>query len=340
MFPLTLTVKILLTKNQFQFPENRKVPLRLDHALGEGSYGYVFQTHDQYAIKIFKNSICGETALSNMQDMDTGNHLFPEDHENRELLFYIRLLQRNPELYTCSIRHILQPYAVGVTTSELSLPEHQIQISSQTYFVILPLCIPFYEAVPIRGIPLLNQPLLGCEDYMGVEFVLHVMHKLCIASKYMEEEFQLYHLDLKMGNIMFLKPMDMDMECSSGNEGKRIPLEELIVLDFGLIKHAPSEAEKNQTFSYNTDIHYFIWPFSKTTILQNIPSYSICMDGLELLFGKKTIDKSPSYKISRKIMKDLLDYDKELHDLFQLGFQRTCSVSLLKDRVEHLLASY
>lgn len=330
MFPITLSVKTLLTKNLFQFPENREVPLRLDRALGEGSYGYVFQTHEQYAIKIFKNSVCGATTLSTLHGEEHDqDHIFPEDDENRELLFYIRLLQRNPELYTCSIHHVLQPYAVGLTTSELSLPDCEIRIAPHTYFVILPLCIPFYEAIPIRGIPLLSNPLPDFE----VQFVLQVMHKLCIASKYMEDEFQLYHLDLKIGNIMFLKPME-------GGREKHIPLEELIVLDFGLIKHASSEEEKHQSFAYHSGIHYFIWPFSKTTVLQNIPAYSICMDGLELLFGKKMIDKCPSYKISRKIMKDLIDHDKELHDLFQLGFQQTCSISHLKDRVEHLLASY
>ena len=121
---------------------------------------------------------------------------------------------------------------------------------------------------------------------------------------------------------------------------KPVPLEELIVIDFGLVKHAHTEEERNQTFGYNASIHYFPWPFSRTTIIQNVPVYSICMNGLELLFGKKAIEKCPSYKISKRILTDLANHDRELHDLFQLGFQRTCPVNILRERIERLLLSH
>lgn len=136
------------------------------------------------------------------------------------------------------------------------------------------------------------------------------MQKMCIASIYLEEEFQIYNLDFKLQNIMFLKSSD-----------PKIPFEDLIVIDFSLIKYVSKRDQEHLTFDYDDliDQKYFIWPYSGTTLISNLPSYSICINGLELLYGKKHVEQLPSYKKIRAITEGLRLIDSTLYHIFQQG---------------------
>lgn len=332
VFPFSLSLYLLVSKNAFEFPENKSILCKINSSLGEGSYGSVFQLENNYAIKIFKSSIAGNVDLTSIE-----KDVLPHQSENRELLFYFESLQRNQDLYSCSIHHIIQPYAIGIILNKFNIFE------KNTYFVILPLCIPFYKALPIINNPLIQmiQPTSIMEYFhkshmsipniiennnFGVLFTLHIMKKLCIASLYLENEYKIYNLDIKIQNIMFLSSHD-----------KNIPFEDLIVIDFGLIRHKLNESE---LFSYENDIEkkYFIWPHSDTAYVSQIPSYSICINGLELLFGKNVVSKLPSHKITKKIINTLQDIDYHLYHIFHEGIEKKTSTKQLLSYIDSYLS--
>ncbi len=328
----TSNVQIILSKNKVEYPEDKIIKLNFENEIGEGSYGIVYKLNKDYAIKIFKNCTLGHIDLSTNEP-----ELLPKNNENRELLFYFELLKKNMDIHKKSINHILQPYAIGVIKENIkyTIPRldeynrlntqltNNVKIENNTYFVILPLCIPFYKVVPVK-----NNQLIDLESSnnnfenivhnnipnipFGIYFVLNIMKYLSIASIYLEDEFKIYNLDFKINNIMFLK------------SNENISYENLIVIDFGLIKHIyNNHIPKLDTyiFDYNDSISqkYFIWPYSGTALVSQIPSYSICIVGLELLFGKKEIEKLPSYRLVRKLIEKMRLIDNSLYNIFYEG---------------------
>lgn len=330
-------VQIILSKNKVIYPE-KMIKLYFESEIGEGSYGIVYKSNN-FAIKIFKNCTLGHIDLSSNEP-----ELLPKNNENRELLFYFELLKKNMNINKHSINHILQPYAIGILKEEIkySIPKlddnnhlntqlaNNVKIKDNTYFVILPLCIPFYKVVPIKNNNLIeveystkhfvniinnSSPKIS----FGIYFVLNIMKYLCIASTYLEDEFKIYNLDFKINNIMFLKNENLEYE-------------DLIVIDFGLIKHtlninniihnnnlkkySPIFESSIFDYSHSTSQKYFIWPYSGTALISQIPSYSICIIGLELLFGKKEIEKLPSYRLTRKLIEKLRLVDNNLYNIF------------------------
>ena len=374
MIPIHLFT--LLSKNTYEFPPNKEHIARISSPLGEGSYGKVFELNNKYAIKIFKNSMIGKVDMSGEE-----KSLIPEENENRELLFYFQLLQRNQELFTCSYKYVVQPIAIGITRETLLFPRSygsvidsssgskekeakslgtsvdppdSLRILANSYFVILPLCIPFYKALPIYNQQLihLKKPTSIFETYQnyhrlplasvtssspvstvgdphpfGIAFTLDIMQKMCIASIYLEEEFKIFNLDFKLQNVMFLKSSD-----------PKIPFEDLIVIDFSLIKYLDTKEQAERTFHYDDliDQKYFIWPYSGTTLVSNVPSYSICINGIELLYGKKQIEHLPSYKTIRKITNSLRMIDSSLYHIFYQGI----SQKIQTKRLLHFIQSY
>jgi hypothetical protein len=317
-------IQIILSKNN-DFEENKIVNLNFDNEIGEGSYGIVYKLNNNYAIKVFKNCTLGNIDLSFNE-----KELLPKNNENRELLFYFELLKKNIKNYELSINHILQPIAIGFIKNEInyySKNNSLKKIENNSYFIILPLCIPFYKLLPIKNNELIdinsinnlfnnfdlsknkNQNDLHKNKIpFGINFVLNVMKRLSIASIYLEDEFKIYNLDFKISNIMFLKP----------KSNKNVLYEDLIVIDFGLIKHI---SDLNSIFNYDHLINqkYFIWPYSGTSLITQIPSYSISIIGLELLFGKKEVEKLPSYRLIKKIIEKLKIVDNNLFLIFSHG---------------------
>ena len=339
-------VQIILSKNKVTYPEDKIIKIHFESEIGEGSYGIVYKSN-HYAIKIFKNCTLGHIDLSSNEP-----ELFPKNNENRELLFYFELLKKNMDIQKQSIHHILQPYAIGILKEDVkyNIPKfdnynrlntqltNSVKIENNTYFVVLPLCIPFYKVIPVKNNDLIkveypNEHFVHIQNNsspkipFGIFFVLNIMKYLSIASLYLEDEFKIYNLDFKISNIMFLK-----------NNQETVEYEDLIVIDFGLIKHAPnidkiinnqenspilnhSPKFQSPIFDYSDYINqkYFIWPYSGTALVSHVPSYSICIIGLELLFGKKEVEKLPSYKIGRKLIEKLRFIDNSLYNLFYEG---------------------
>ncbi len=341
--------RILLSKSE-HFPENSELSFRIDRELGEGSYGRVYQMNQEYAIKIFKNCKMGSVNLSCDEE-----YVLPSSEENRELLFYIEMLKRNKDLSIYSHHHILQPYVIGFITDPIQYKTHLIE--SGTYVVVLPLCVPFYKILPIKNIELLSlarqNELFEYVDIpydhttipFGIFFVLHVMRMLCKASIYLEEEFKVYNLDFKINNIMFLKKRKMN-ESVGTMEDLISSFEDLIVIDFGLIKHIyPSTLHgvvEESVFTYDDliDTKYFIWPYSGTTFISHIPSYSICINGLELLFGKKEVEKLPSYRLMKRIIHKLKDIDQSLYFIFHHGLIHKTSTKKLHSYIDNYLSTF
>ncbi len=333
-------VQILLSKNKVEYPEDKIIKLYFENEIGEGSYGMVYKLNKDCAIKIFKNCTLGHIDLSSNE-----NELLPKNNENRELLFYFELLKKNMDIHKRSIQHILQPISIGIIkepvqyilTHNNSSPK-SVFIQSNSYFVILPLCTPFYKILPITNnklIEISTNTVFPKEEITTIEntnkisfgtyFVLNIMKYLSIASIYLEDEFKIYNLDFKTNNIMFLKSTE-----------NNIDYKDLIVVDFGLIKHIHNVnpiltnqisnknnimENNNKIFNYDhlTQQKYFIWPYSGTALISQIPSYSICIIGLELLFGKKEVEKLPSYRLLRKIIDKLRLIDNSLYNLFYEG---------------------
>ncbi len=328
-------VQIILSKNKIEYPEDKIIKLNFENEIGEGSYGIVYKLNKDYAIKIFKNCTLGHIDLSSNEP-----ELLPKNNENRELLFYFELLKKNMDIHKKSIHHILQPYAIGILKEDIKyniqkLDEvnrlstqivHNVKIKNNTYFVILPLCVPFYKVIPVKNNELIqlkdpNQYFMNMIHQnhhldkipFGIYFVLNIMKYLSLASIYLEDTFHIYNLDFKITNIMFLK------------NSENIVYEDLIVVDFGLIKHnipKNNDTEMNSViFDYNHQISqkYFIWPYSGTSFISQVPSYSICIIGLELLFGKKEVEKLPSYRILRKLIDKMRLVDNSLYNIFYEG---------------------
>ncbi len=334
----TVKSNILLAKNNFEYIENKEYIFTISRELGEGSYGNVFEFNEKYAIKIFKQCTLGSIDLSSKEST-----LLPTCDENRELSFYFEMLKKHKDEEKRSIHYILHPYAIGFTKETICYGENEkrVKIPTFTYFLILPLCIPFYKALPVRNIDLIsiqqsndlfkNIDLSNYIHYekrpFGVYFVLYIMKILLSASYYLEEEFKIYNLDFKFSNIMFLQNQKQNQNQ------KHFLLEDLIVIDFGLIKHV----DYNGTFGPSSIFHYddlikekyFIWPYSGTTLTSQIPSYSVCINGLELLFGKKEVEKLPSYRLIKKIIHKLKSVDHNLYCIFYEGLISKCSTKRL-----------
>ena len=89
-------------------------------------------------------------------------------------------------------------------------------------------------------------------------------------------------------------------------------LNNLIMLDFSIIK------TKTKT-KYDIENKYFIWPNINNTLIEIIPSYSTCINGLELLFGYDQIIKLPNNELINIYLKIIEKKNKNIYDIFYNG---------------------
>jgi hypothetical protein len=236
--------------------ENKNMKLVLKDKIGEGAYGIVYNietiSNEEHVIKIFKRPTMDNLILKESRN------LIPLETENREILFYYKYI--NSKKYENN--YIISAYAIGILKSSLKTPS--MIIHKNNYFIILPKCIPFYEIFGIYNKPLINEK-------NGFIFTLTIMNRLLKASNYLEKTYDLTNLDLKLNNFMF--------PLKSNN------LNDIVMLDFSIIKKKSKNKGDN---IYYTDKKYYIWPLSPI-VLDYIPSYSICINGIELLFGNNKI---------------------------------------------------
>ena len=126
---------------------------------------------------------------------------------------------------------------------------------------------------------------------------MKVMKRLMQISEFLETKYNMIHLDIHLNNFMF----------KNNNNN----LDNLIILDFSITK----KKTKNK---YNFDNKYFIWPENNMSI-EYIPSYSTCINGLELLFGHNNIINLKNEIKLEKYLKLIKDKDKNVYNIFYNG---------------------
>ena len=291
-----IKTKILKSSHE-DYKELTVKKICIQKKLGEGSYGLIFLIQNNHVMKIFKNSTVSNTILNE------SNYLIPLKNENRELLFYLKYINNNKfENNKNDNNYIIKLYAIGIIKDQMIDNSNLLDIDS--YFVILPYCIPFYKKYNC-----IDKPLIYKQD--GPEFVLKIVQKLLEASSYLEKNYNIINLDITLNNLMITK--------------KDGTVNDIIMLDFSIIKN-------NNNKKYNFNNRYYIWPNGNFEI-NILPSYSICINGLELLFGKKEILESLSNQNKEKNINKYLiiikNINKIIHNIFYQGLVKKITTNNL-----------
>lgn len=213
---------------------------------------------------------------------EESNFLIPIKNENRELLFFFKFSSNKQDH-----QFIINLYAIGYIKNIIL--DNKIKLDINSYFLILPLCYSFYDIFKIY-----NKPLINIEN--GINFTLNVMKRLLEISNYYEKKYDMINLDFKLNNFMF--------------SGKNDNLNNLIMIDFSIIK------SKNKKYNFNNK--YYIWP-KGTLLLELIPSYSTCINGLELLFGYNKILNIKEEDNINKYLKIIKKKSKFAYNIFYTG---------------------
>ena len=117
------------------YQPNQRYKLIFHQKLGSGSYGVVYDVGNGCVMKIFFHSVLGKTVFEEKPSV------IPYKNENRELSFYFRLMKEDIKKHIDN--HILPPLGIGYLTEEIKLDKYIFE--KYSYFVILPLCIPFHK---------------------------------------------------------------------------------------------------------------------------------------------------------------------------------------------------
>jgi hypothetical protein len=291
MSPNEFCIKtIILKSNHNYYQEKKQKKLNIINNIGNGSYGFVFMLDNNHVIKIFKNSKFSTTIF------EESNYLIPLKNENRELIFYFKYKNQKKDH-----NYIVQLYSIGILND--SKINKYYDLEEDSYFIILPYCIPFYTKYNIWNESLIN-------SVKGISFTLKVMKRLLEISDYLETKYGYLNLDLKLNNFMFVKDSN--------------DLNDLIMIDFSILK----SKIKNKKYIINRK--YYIWPNGNNIILDNIPSYSVCINGLELLFGYNNLLDFPNEKKINNFLKIIQVKNKNLYNIFYNGIY-------LKMNTENLL---
>jgi hypothetical protein len=267
---------IILKSNHEYYEESKYKKLNIINKLGEGSYGFVFLLDNTHVIKIFKNSNDKNTILIE------SNYLLPIQNENRELIFYYKYKNQKKEH-----NYIINLYSIGIIRDKIIDKNKNIELNS--YFIILPYCIPFYNIYNI-----LNKPLINNKN--GINFTLNVMKRLSEISKFFELKYGYINLDFKLNNFMFSKNSS--------------DLNDLIMIDFSIIKNSINKK------IYNINNKYYIWPYGNNINIDNIIPYSISVNGLELLFGYNKLKDFPNKDKINKFLKIIHSKNIKLYNIF------------------------
>lgn len=216
--------------------------------------------------------------------IEESNCLIPIKNENRELTFYYKYINENKQ----EQNYIINLYCIGFIKNRIIIDSNILEPYS--YFIILPYCIPFYERYKIK-----NDPLISKNN--GLEFTIKIMKRLIEIIYFFENKYNLINIDLKLNNFMFNKRIN-----------------DIIMLDFSVVKTKTKIKTK-----YDTINKYYIWPSVNNTLIENIPSYSVCINGLELLFGRDQIIRLPNNEIINVYLKIIEKKDKSIYNIFYNG---------------------
>ena len=181
------------------------------------------------------------------------SNIIPYTNENRELIFFNEIINQIDNK-----NYIIKVQAIGYITG--TIRDKLYTFIPNSNFVILPLCYQFYNIYNY----------IKNDNY---SFVIKIMQRLANICYHLEKTYKKIDLDLKLTNCVF--------QTEDGDINK------MILLDFSLLK----SIENNQLFNkkYFDNMNYYIWPIENNYNLSHIHSYSICINGLELIFGFKEI---------------------------------------------------
>lgn len=158
---------------------------------------------------------------------------------------------------------IIHIYAIGLLKSS-KWKEH--------YCLFLPYCLPLSK--------LLKKYTIN-NSKQGKIFTLQIMKRLIEIELYLNKQYDVTNCDIKLNNFMIEK-------------NKELHVKNIIGIDFGLIKKRNS-----QLYTFHTK--YFIWPYKKKITLDCLSSYSICINGMQLLFPKTNQIKDNLLSIKKDI---------------------------------------
>lgn len=291
---------LTIKSNHPHYIEKKFQKLKIIECIGYGRYGYVFFLDNGHVIKIFKNSSVTNTILNET------NYLLPLKNENRELIFYFKYKNQKKD-----INYIIELYSIGFINDKKLKKIYNLE--EDPYYIILPYCNSFYNKHNFYNIPLID-------DDNKTLFVIKVMQRLLEISHYLETKYEYINLDFKLNNFMF--------KTNSGD------LNDLIMIDFSIIK----SKIKNKKYDFNKK--YYIWPHGSNILLENIPAYSISINGLELLFGYNNIADFPDDKKITNFFKKIYNKDKNLYNIFYNGLFLKCNTELLLKLVKVFIQSF
>ena len=283
-----LTCYILYSKSN-NYLINKYYKLKLLEKIGEGNYGLIYEINKNYVIKIFKNSLI----TNNIND--ESESIIPLNNENREISFFISYLKNK----TTNTKFIIDVKSIGILLDDYTI--NNLIIKKNSFFMILPSCISIYKLLNLWKTPLINN-----KD--GIEIVLNIMKRLIDIQLFLYNNYNIINLDVKTDNLMIEKK-------------NKLIIDNIINIDLGLIK-----TKNNNTYQF--DCKYTIWPTSENIKLEKIPSYSICINGLEILLGKEFIEKNKKMNLIDKLY--FLKNNDEVYNIFYNGL-------LLKLNLKQLL---
>ena len=172
--------------------------------------------------------------------------------------------------------------------------------------MIMPFCLPVHKLINKYKFNLIN------EDYK-YNFVIQVMLRLVQIQQYIIYKFNYINYDIKFKNFMI-----------SNND---LLIKNIVNIDFSLII-------KNNNDKYNLNYDYNIWPKVDNLEINYIIPYSVCINGLIILFGKKFIVNLNNENYLEKI--EILKTRPIIYDIFKKGM----SLKINNDRFNHLLKNY
>lgn len=281
-----LSIRIIHSKIE-NYKINQEYKIEMKRYLGSGSYGVVFDIGNQYVMKLYFHCTLGKT---HFQEKEC---IIPFKNENRELALYFEMIKADIRRHYEN--HVISPLVIGYTLQDVEYKDELFK--KETYFVILPYCIPFYQVYRVKNIPLLE---MKKHDFFIYEF----MYRIFTSAIYLEKEYRVVNLDYKLANVMYLmdtsfipKEDVFEFQNIQTEENEKKYHEQMLVIDFGLMKrkntHLKFQLEENDKQEEN--FQYYVWPNeNENFLIHHIPSYSIAMCVFELLFGKENVVDFPN----------------------------------------------
>ena len=275
-----------------------------------------YKNNNNYNIKIYKK--IGEGGYGIVHKLDSkhvikifkhsyfnkinenSKKIIPLKQENREINFFIDYLKYKKE----NENYFIDVKLVGYINCNFFY--NKIINLKDSYFIIMPYCLPIHKLINRYKFNLIN------EEYR-YNFAIQIMLRLVQIQQYIIYKYDYINYDVKLKNFMI-----------NNND---LSIKNIVNIDFSLII-------RNNKDKYNFNYDYNIWPKIDNIELNYIIPYSICVNALVILFGKKFIVNLNKDNYLEKIK--LLKTRPLIYDIFSKGM----SLKISNDRFNHLLKNY